>query len=243
MDCEKPWLSVVGRSIVAPLWPAAARLVLRCRRLRPSDPLAGSRPTRQFGAWLLPAGVLFVTLPERSAANLSGKRHRGDVWGPSMRGARAGSQRMARTALARAPWAILLVVVAQVPPKLWLSASYIGRLPLNERIPEVLFVALPVPFAAVGALIAGRRPGHRIGWLLLVGALAISTAQLTWSYVIYGLDYGVHCPGPRSSAGSGTGSPGRRWPPSRSCWCCSPTANLPHRAGGRWPGPWWPGAR
>jgi hypothetical protein len=112
-----------------------------------------------------------------------------------MRSDRAGSQKAARTALTRAPWPILLVVVAQVPAKLWLFASYLGRLPLNERIPEVLFVALPVPFAAVGTLIAARRPGHRIGWLLLVGSLAISTAQLSWSYVAYGLDTGSRLPG------------------------------------------------
>jgi hypothetical protein len=112
-----------------------------------------------------------------------------------MRADQAGSQQVARTALTRAPWAILLVVVAQVPAKLWLFASYLGSLPLKERIPEVLFVALPVPLAAVGALIAARRPGHRIGWLLLVGSLAISTAQLTWSYVAYGLDADSRLPG------------------------------------------------
>jgi len=111
-----------------------------------------------------------------------------------MRADRAGSQ-VARTAPTRAPWAILLVVVAQVPPKLWLFASYLGRLPLEERIPEVLFVALPVPFAAAGALIAARRPGHRIGWLLLVGSLAISTAQLSWGYGAYGGDAGPRLPG------------------------------------------------
>jgi hypothetical protein len=107
---------------------------------------------------------------------------------------RADSQTAARTALISAPWVILLVVVAQVPAKLWLFAPYLGGLPLDERIPEVLFIALPVPFAAVGALIAARLPGHRIGWLLLVGALAISTAQLSWSYVAYGLDTGTPLP-------------------------------------------------
>jgi hypothetical protein len=117
------------------------------------------------------------------------------VRGPSMRGDQAGSQGIARTVLPRAPWAILLVVVAQVPLKLWLSASYLDRLPLDERIPEILFLALPVPFGTVGALIAARRPEHRIGWLLLVGALAISTAQLAWSYVAYGLDSGTLLPG------------------------------------------------
>jgi hypothetical protein len=108
---------------------------------------------------------------------------------------RAGSETVTGTAQASAPWAILLVVVAQVVPKLWLFASYLASLPINERIAEVLFVVLPVPFAAVGALIAARRRGHRIGWLLLGGALAISTAQLSWGYVAYGLDADAPLPG------------------------------------------------
>jgi hypothetical protein len=40
------------------------------------------------------------------------------------------------------------------------------------------------PVRAVGALIAARRPSNRIGWLLLVGALSISSAQLAWTYVL-----------------------------------------------------------
>ena len=113
----------------------------------------------------------------------------------SMRADRADGQTAARTALASAPWVMLLVVVAQVPAKLWLFAPSLGGLPLDEQIPEVLFLLLPIPFAAVGALIAARLPGHRVGWLLLVGALAISTAQLSWSYVVYGLDTGSPLPG------------------------------------------------
>jgi hypothetical protein len=160
-----------------------------------------------------------------------------------MQAGRAGSRKLSRTALTRAPWAILLVVVAQVPPKLWLFAPYLGRLPLNERIPEVLFVAVPVPFAAVGALIAARRPGHRIGWLLLVGALAISTAQLTWGYAVYGLDTGALLLGAAVVGWVGNWIPWPALAALRSCCCGFPTANFPRHAGGRWPGPWLAGAR
>jgi hypothetical protein len=71
----------------------------------------------------------------------------------------------------------------------------IGDVPPGERITELLFHLLPIPFAAVGALIAARRPGHRIGWLLLVGSLAIASAQLTWSYVSNSVSSGVALPG------------------------------------------------
>jgi hypothetical protein len=82
-----------------------------------------------------------------------------------------------------------------VIPKLWLLAPLIADLPPSERITELLFNLLPLPFAAVGTLIAARRPGHRIGWLLLVGSLAIASAQLTWSYVSYSVSAGAALPG------------------------------------------------
>jgi hypothetical protein len=60
----------------------------------------------------------------------------------------------------------------------------------ESPVAESLFHALGVPFAVVGALIAARRPSNRIGWLLLVGALSISSAQLAWTYVLSALQHG-----------------------------------------------------
>jgi len=100
-----------------------------------------------------------------------------------------------RTLQVRAPWAVLLLTAALVIPKSWLFAPLIGDLPPSQRITELLFQLLPLPFAAVGTLIAARRPGHRIGWLLLGGSLAIASAQLTWSYVSYSLRSGAPLPG------------------------------------------------
>src|SRR4029450_2447989 len=84
-----------------------------------------------------------------------------------MRADRTGRQTVTRTLQVRAPWLILLLTAALVVPKLWLLAPLIADLPPSERITELLFHLLPIPFAAVGTLIATRRPGHRIGWLLL----------------------------------------------------------------------------
>jgi hypothetical protein len=112
-----------------------------------------------------------------------------------VRADRTGKGMVTRTLQARAPWAVLLLTAALVLPKLWLFAPLIADLPPSERITELLFQLLPVPFAAVGTLIATRRPGHRIGWLLLVGSLAIASAQLAWSYVLYSLRSGAPLPG------------------------------------------------
>jgi hypothetical protein len=106
-----------------------------------------------------------------------------------------GTETVTRTLQVRAPWAILLLTAVLVVPKLWLFGPIIGDIPPSERITELLFHLLPIPFAAVGALIAARRPGHRIGWLLLVGSLAIASAQLTWSYVSNSVSSGVALPG------------------------------------------------
>jgi hypothetical protein len=112
-----------------------------------------------------------------------------------MRADRTDRQTVTRTLQVRAPWLILLLIVALVMPKFWLFAPLIADLPPSERITELLFHLLPLPFAAVGALIAARRPGHRIGWLLLAGTLAIASAQLTWSYVFYSSHSGAPLPG------------------------------------------------
>src|SRR5215212_5801530 len=101
---------------------------------------------------------------------------RESVRGVGMRADRTGRETATGTLQVRAPWVILVLIVALVLPKLWLFAPLIVDVPPSDLIGELLFQFLPVPFAAVGALIAARRPGHRIGWLLLAGALAITGA-------------------------------------------------------------------
>jgi hypothetical protein len=112
-----------------------------------------------------------------------------------MRADRTGRATVTRTRQVRAPWAILLLTVALVMPKLWLLAPLIADLQPSQRITELLFQLLPVPFAAVGTVIAARRPGHRIGWLLLGGSLAIALAQLAWTYVTYSVNTGASLAG------------------------------------------------
>jgi hypothetical protein len=112
-----------------------------------------------------------------------------------MRAGRADSKTVTTTRQVRAPWAVLAVTVALVGFPLGLAAV-LGR-PSSEEpwIQDLLFQLVPVPFAVVGALIAARRPGHRIGWLLLGGTLSIAGALFAWSYTLHKLPDGTWLPG------------------------------------------------
>lgn len=59
--------------------------------------------------------------------------------------------------------------------------------------------------ATVGALVASRRPAHRVSWLLVVLGLSISASGFAFSYIRYGL---VARPG--AADGNSTGLPPRR---------------------------------
>jgi hypothetical protein len=85
---------------------------------------------------------------------------------------------------ARLAWGVCLLASALVLVKIPLLVPLLGGATVENPVAESLFQALSVPFAAVGALIAARRPTNRVGWLLLVGALSLSSTQLAWTYVL-----------------------------------------------------------
>src|SRR5215218_1233087 len=63
--------------------------------------------------------------------------------------------------------------------------------PLATRIATWAFTTLAVPLAVVGALIAARRPGNRVGILLLVAGLSIGVQTVAEELT----SYGVRAPG------------------------------------------------
>src|SRR5213592_4604065 len=74
---------------------------------------------------------------------------------------------------ARLAWGVCLLIIALVLVKIPLLVPLLGGGAVDNPVGEWLFQALSVPFAAVGAVIAARRPANRVGWLLLVGALSL----------------------------------------------------------------------
>ena len=125
-----------------------------------------------------------------------------------------------------APWATCGLVAALTAAALvvYLLPGQPQRLP--DRIPAWSFTAVAVPFALVGALIVVRRPGNRLGGVLLVGAVSINLEKVAQELV----QYGVRHPG---------AVPGLVWIGWISNWAwvpCFPTASPSRPAGGRWSG-------
>jgi hypothetical protein len=92
-------------------------------------------------------------------------------------------------------WALGSLSLALVALKVPLIPALLPTVPPEERISELVWHSLPVPFTIVGALIAARRPGNRIGLLLLISALSFSSAQFAFLYANFGVEGGRPLPG------------------------------------------------
>jgi hypothetical protein len=85
-------------------------------------------------------------------------------------------------------WAL---TIAGVPAMVWLDKLLreAGRIDLSllrtsDTVPYLLAVASA---ATIGALLASRRPGHPVGWLLLALALAVAASGVATGYGYVGL--------------------------------------------------------
>ena len=102
-------------------------------------------------------------------------------------GAQPARPRRWPAGLAWALWALTLLGLA--------ATVWLDRLLRQAGRPEL--AALPasgiplavaaVSAATVGAVVAGRRPGHPVGWLLVGLGLSVSAQEMTFAYTRYGL--------------------------------------------------------
>ena len=99
-----------------------------------------------------------------------------------------GRPRRWTAGLAWALWLASLLCLAVVP---WLDQLLrrAGRADLVQFVfPDVADPVLAVVSSAtVGAVVAGRRPAHPVGWLLLGIALSLTGTAATAQYFVYGL--------------------------------------------------------
>jgi hypothetical protein len=91
---------------------------------------------------------------------------------------------------ARLAVAIGLLTVGLGAGVLLLWWPVFGEEDLPQRITEALGATAGVPFSVMGALICARRPGNRIGWLLLVAGLSSTWFFFAAGYVAYGQEHG-----------------------------------------------------
>src|SRR5580693_6325796 len=110
-----------------------------------------------------------------------------------------------------------------------------------------LVSAVPmVSAAAVGTLVAARRPGNPVGWMLLAIFLFAAAPAAEYARLDYRVHHGTL---PFGGAGWCSVRPGRcSWSCSWSCCGCFPMGGCRRAGGGVWPGFWslrgcWPGWR
>jgi hypothetical protein len=87
-------------------------------------------------------------------------------------------------------WTVWALTLGGLAGTLWVD-RLMGR---AGRADMAALTAIGIPLAVaalsaatVGAVLASRRPGHPVGWLLLAMGLAIALHDLTYSYTRYGL--------------------------------------------------------
>jgi hypothetical protein len=71
---------------------------------------------------------------------------------------------------------------------LLLWPPFAGEERLPQQISAALLVIAGVPFSVMGALICARRPGNRVGWLLLITGSSSTWYQVATGYVAFGQD-------------------------------------------------------
>jgi hypothetical protein len=104
-----------------------------------------------------------------------------------MEAMRLSSRGAARLAWALCGFATAATLLASVLRILIASASHEVPADLEVGTGDLVWPAVVLGFAFVGALIASRHPGNAVGWIFGVGAAAFSLSGLAESYAVYTL--------------------------------------------------------
>jgi hypothetical protein len=132
-------------------------------------------------------------------------------------------------------WALYGLVLA-----LFATYPVLDRLMRDAGRPDLAllapFVVAPtlaaLTAATVGVVVARRRPGHPVGWLLLTVGLTMAAGGLIAGYLPYTVVVRrARCRPGACWAGSTRPRPTWPWPRSGSCCCSRPPGRRPRPAG------------
>jgi len=101
------------------------------------------------------------------------------------------ARRSGRRAGASLAWPALLLTLVLVALAVVLDLLIRRDEGLAAQVGRYAYVAIAVPVTLVGAVITSRRPGNRIGLLMLAGGASVAGDQFAFDYVHYGLPAGL----------------------------------------------------
>jgi signal transduction histidine kinase len=93
---------------------------------------------------------------------------------------------VSRRTAAHLAWSLCLLALTFVAVTMVLDLLARPDDPLPARAGRGLYLGSAIPVSLVGALVVARRPGNRIGLLVLASGVLTAVDQWTWDYVAYG---------------------------------------------------------
>src|SRR5689334_11027975 len=86
-------------------------------------------------------------------------------------------------------WAVCLATVTMVGATLMIDVFLLRPDTASRQAGHYAYLTLAVPLAVAGALITARRPGNRIGVLMLIEGVTIAGDQFSRDYLLYCRDH------------------------------------------------------
>jgi signal transduction histidine kinase len=86
----------------------------------------------------------------------------------------------------RSPWIVWVIIVLLLAGTTTLSALNGGL--GEDAILTSVYLTIVLGYSTVGALLASRKPGNRIGWLIMMAGLALVISGFGGEYLVYGLE-------------------------------------------------------
>ena len=139
-------------------------------------------------------------MDELASVHAAARGDRGDSAASAQDGRAARGGQLTARRVATLTWALCFVIALATLVLLAVGPGRVLPSDIFSGVGGVSFLVLAMTFASVGALVARRVPGNRIGWIFLLTGLANSVQLLSWQYADVGLHATNRLPGATAAA-------------------------------------------